>query len=197
MCDQAAGMAGIMIQSMECPKCGNTIRYEPALDGAPVCGRCGWDAETEWLDGAEELYAITLWQPWASLIGFKTIETRLHDRFRCLEGKRIAIHAGATYDLHAYAEVKCWTDNPDAIKLAMPENARHLPHKAIVCIAKVDKFGWLTGEDSKAALIDCANVRRYGLWLDDLELGYSMPIPGSQGIWKVVVNREANEARRA
>lgn len=187
----------MMIESMACPKCGKTIRYEPALDGAPACQRCRWDAETEWLAGAEEMRAITLWNPWASLIGYKIIETRLHDRFRCLEGKRIAIHAGATYDLHAYAEVKRWTGNLDALKLAMPENARHLPHKAIVCIAKVVKVGWLTAEHSKAALIDCVNVKRYGLWLDDLELGYSMPIAGSQGIWKVAINREANEAKRA
>jgi hypothetical protein len=115
-----------------------------------------------------------------------------------LEGQTIAIHAGATYDLQAYAEVKRWTDNANALKMAMPENARHLPRKAIVCIAKVAKVGWLTPGDSQAALIDCVTVRRYGLWLDDLELlGEPMPISGSQGIWKAVVNREANEAKRA
>lgn len=39
--------------------------------------------------------AISLWQPYASLIaaGKKTIETRTHSRRRSLAGQRIAIHA--------------------------------------------------------------------------------------------------------
>lgn len=187
-----------MREQARCPKCNHAVHYEATPDGPPACKKCGWDAEAEWELGAEEMRAITLHQPWASLIGYKTIETRLHDRFRSLEGQRIAIHAGAGYDHHAYAEVKRWTSNLDAHKLAMPENARHLPHKAIVCIANVAKVGWLLRRDSKDALIDCSSTSRYGLWLEDLEpLGEPMPIPGSQGIWKVVINREANEAKRA
>lgn len=43
---------------------------------------------------------ITIKQPWASLIayGHKTIETRMHERFRSLVGQRIAIHAGLSVD---------------------------------------------------------------------------------------------------
>lgn len=48
--------------------------------------------------------AITIWQPWASLImsGRKAIETRTHDRFKGLVGQRIAIHAGRRWD------TDCW-----------------------------------------------------------------------------------------
>lgn len=46
-----------------------------------------------------ELFALTVWQPWASLIiaGAKPFEFRTWDyrtRFRRLEGRRIVIHAG-------------------------------------------------------------------------------------------------------
>lgn len=46
---------------------------------------------------------ISLYQPWASAIayGWKTIETRTHERFRGLVGERIGIHAGKKWDKHA------------------------------------------------------------------------------------------------
>jgi hypothetical protein len=44
--------------------------------------------------------ALTLWQPWASCIvrGPKRIENRPWKPFACVTGKRIAIHAGKTWD---------------------------------------------------------------------------------------------------
>jgi len=44
--------------------------------------------------------AISLWQPWATWVslGWKTIETREHDRFKSLIGQRIAIHAAIKVD---------------------------------------------------------------------------------------------------
>ncbi len=46
--------------------------------------------------GAEPVYAITLHQPWASLIalGLKTVETRSWPAPARLVGQRIAVHAG-------------------------------------------------------------------------------------------------------
>lgn len=46
---------------------------------------------------------ITLYQPWATWImrGWKTIETRTHNRFACLDHKTILIHAGKITDLFA------------------------------------------------------------------------------------------------
>ena len=47
-------------------------------------------------DGAEPMYAITLHQPWASLIalGLKNVETRSWPAPSRLVGRRIAVHAG-------------------------------------------------------------------------------------------------------
>ncbi len=47
---------------------------------------------------------ITLYQPWATWVvrGLKPTETRLHNRFQSLIGKRILIHAGMTMDAVAF-----------------------------------------------------------------------------------------------
>lgn len=47
--------------------------------------------------GAQEMKAISLWQPWASLVavGVKTIETRSWPAPKALIGERLAIHATA------------------------------------------------------------------------------------------------------
>ena len=44
--------------------------------------------------------AITLWQPWASMIvyGWKPVEYRTHGRFSFLFGQQVAIHAGQKTD---------------------------------------------------------------------------------------------------
>lgn len=45
---------------------------------------------------ADELMALTVWQPWADLLmlGAKPLEFRSHDRARPYVGQRIVIHAG-------------------------------------------------------------------------------------------------------
>lgn len=35
------------MQITTCPVCGREIHWEPALDGEPKCGRCGWEPEPE------------------------------------------------------------------------------------------------------------------------------------------------------
>ena len=30
-----------------CPVCGHRIRWEPALDGEPKCGHCGWEPDVD------------------------------------------------------------------------------------------------------------------------------------------------------
>ena len=123
--------------------------------------------------------AITLWQPWASWIemGLKTIETRLHTRFRCLVGKRIAIHAGMKIDLSAWTEARRWR----ASGLCVP----CLPRGMVLCTALVDDFRLLDGVDSHDALIDCGGgITRYGLVLTDVQsLDPPIPATGHQGIW--------------
>src|SRR5689334_13020773 len=70
--------------------------------------------------GIKMIYpVITLYQPWATWImrGWKTIETRTHNKFSRLEGKRILIHAGLTTDADAinnpYLTKQQLSFNPD------------------------------------------------------------------------------------
>ena len=72
--------------------------------------------------------ALTLHQPWASLIadGRKTIETRAWSLKRALVGERIAIHAGKKID-GAHAD-KWYAGHP-------------VPVGAILCTARIDGFG--------------------------------------------------------
>lgn len=124
------------------------------------------------------LPAITLWQPWASLVadGFKTIETRMHQRFSCLEGKTIAIHAGLKYD-----------DSWSGLMRFTPEDLveRCYPRGQILCTAFVSEHRPLNAFDSYDAMIDCSgSPTRYGLFLKDvLPIGGPIFCRGRQGIW--------------
>lgn len=126
---------------------------------------------------------ITLYQPWAIWIarGWKLIETRLHDRFKCLEGKRILIHAGKT------------TDNSDTVihnpYLSIDQLAYHAHRKEevlngyIIAECRVETTGWLGISHSKKALIDCGSVNRFGLFLNEIMMVEPIKVDGGMGIW--------------
>ncbi len=127
------------------------------------------------------LPAITLYQPWATWImrGWKTIETRIHNRFACLKDQIILIHAGKR------------TDDSDAVirnPYLTREQLLYKPEEVINgCIlgrAFVYDFDSLSDGWSKDALIDCGNTLRYGLYLKDITT-FDTPIPvnGEMGIW--------------
>jgi hypothetical protein len=125
---------------------------------------------------------ITLWRPWAGWVarGWKPIETRLHDRFASLVGQRIGIHAGQFFDKDAMAAAMPYM-SPEQCSPAEP-----LVHVGgvILCTALVTEGRWLTEADSKSALIDCKNVRRFGLVFEEVEkLSKPVPARGGQGIW--------------
>jgi len=145
--------------------------------------------------------AITLWQPWASLIsrGFKRIETRTHARFRSLVGQRIAIHAGCQVDWEAWLILE-W-NAPDEVgdllreKRVMSSYRRKpyslLPSAAIVATAWVVEHRKLGRRDAEAALVqDPAGL--YGLVLEDVQ-PIDPPIKrrGRQGIWRWRMLEEA------
>lgn len=126
---------------------------------------------------------ITLWQPWASWIarGWKTIETRTHQRFASLAGQYIAIHAARTWD-------------PDwefkAVDFLTPDQLAETPRfravaGAVVCVADVAEHRELCQQDSQAALCYCGNGRLYGLVLRTV-YAYNPPVTvsGRQGIWE-------------
>ncbi len=133
---------------------------------------------------------ITLYQPWATWImrGWKTIETRTHDRFKSLEGKtilitgccgflgNILINAGQNTDESAIR-------NPYLTKEQLLHNPDEVINGFILGSAFVCDFKLLTQNYAQKALIECA-TKRYGLFLSDINR-FEKPIPqkGEMGIW--------------
>jgi len=121
-----------------------------------------------------------MYSPWANWVGlgWKTIETRTHDRFKSLVGKRIGIHKALKWD-------------DDALRIAAPyltsiqQAARFGFLKvggAICWTAYVKEHRRLCPCDAPAALIEC-ETERYGLLLEDVQTIEMIPCKGKQGIW--------------
>lgn len=127
---------------------------------------------------------ITLYNPWAYWIamGWKKIETRFHTRFQYLEGKRIGIHVGKRWDNDARFDFL-------SHEQLLLTNTQALGYTgAVICTAFAEKFGECKGADSKDAMIDCRNFKRYGLWLRDIRMVVpKLSVKGSQGIFMVEV----------
>lgn len=121
--------------------------------------------------------AITIKNPWATWImkGWKVVETRTHNRFRGLDGKRILIHAGMGSDKKAFDTPHLTPDQKE--ELLMPKG--HILGSAMVYYT-----GLLLSCDSESALVDCSNSDLYGLCIDEIEI-FEKPIPckGKLGIW--------------
>lgn len=122
---------------------------------------------------------ITLYQPWATWImrGWKTIETRTHNRFACLNHKVVLIHAGMTTDAAAI-------NNPFLSKEQLMYDPDEMINGFILGSVYVDATGLLCGDDyeNKGALIDTRD--RFGLFLEKIKK-FTDPIPvkGEMGIW--------------
>ncbi len=142
--------------------------------------------------------AITIYQPWDSLIAFglKTIETRGHARFLCLAGQTIAIHAG----------LKMWQGWPNGQYPPEVRHLRQLPRDGgyeqldeatihaknhlgcVVAIVDVTAHRQLTEADSAAAL--CPAEGLYGLILgnvrrfkEPIATPPTIPATSHRGIW--------------
>jgi hypothetical protein len=128
------------------------------------------------------LLCITLKQPWATWIlwGWKLIETRTHNHFRSLVGKRIGIHAGLSMDRRAITLAAPYMT---ATQIRVSAGHQHV-RGALLCTAFVSKFGIVPAVESERAMINC-HVFRAGLWLRDVQ-PFTPPIPmrGHQGIWR-------------
>lgn len=121
--------------------------------------------------------AITLHQPWASLIaeGYKTIETRTHDGFKGLVGRRIAIHAGMRVD-------------QDAEDLLLRSGSmvppKPWPRGVIVCTAFVWSARWIKDIDVPDSEVKHLYAGRFGLSLREVrKVDPPVPARGMQGIW--------------
>lgn len=138
--------------------------------------------ETSFLNTEGEAFpVITLYQPWASWImrGWKTIETRTHNRFGSLFGLHVLIHAGQRTDDSDYA-----IRNPYLTKEQILLNPDEVVNGAILGKVFVYNFCSLDDAHSKRALIECKETKRWGLFLSDIEV-FKEPIPckGEMGIW--------------
>jgi hypothetical protein len=132
------------------------------------------------------LPAITLYQPWATWImrEWKTIETRTHNRFSSLLNKTILIHSGQKTDEGA-------SRNPYLTIAQIKENPDEMVNGYILGSVYVYGFRLLNDHDSKASLIDCGTVERYGLFLGRVNK-FENPIPakGEMGIWYYDLDRK-------
>ncbi len=131
-----------------------------------------------------KMRALTLWRPYAEWVawGWKPIETRLHDRYFCLEGERIAIHAANIWDVGAIAGARRWLTKAQVEQTAALYGT---PGGMVLCTAFVYRCDLTKPSDAKKALIEC-ETPRFGLWLRNVNLVRPpLRIRGRQGIWKV------------
>lgn len=122
---------------------------------------------------------ITLYQPWATWImrGWKTIETRTHNKFRCLKGHTILIHSGQTTDANAI-------HNPYLTAMQLKHDPDEMINGFILGTAFVNDYKMLSEKHERQALIECLSIQRYGLFLVDI-VKFGNPIfeKGEVGIW--------------
>lgn len=131
------------------------------------------------------MHAITLHQPWATLIerGYKTIETRTHQRFKRLLFERIAIHAGKKFD----EEGAEWLAEHGAACGVMDYSRTQLG--VVVCTATVFDAGWLSNHTASLNFIESQAMTecrgKFGLWLNDVIRCEPFAATGRQGIWRL------------
>lgn len=133
------------------------------------------------MDNRDELTPIiSMWMPWANWVGlgWKTIETRTHQRFRGLVGKRIGIHCALKWDKGAIEAARPYLD---AYQVGL--SSSFLKIGGAVCwTALATEHRQLEVGDEFDALIECRTVR-FGLVLTDVQRIEAIPMRGHQGIW--------------
>ena len=167
------------------------------IDVHPNPGRLGQPAGISESERKERMKAISLWQPYASLIaaGVKTIETRGWAPPKDLTGQRIAIHAAKaieTSDVRGRERHRLI-----AAALDDPEWDGSIPRGAVVCTAVLDHTAQVTGPEHNGQVTVAGNghpvpVDEWGdfspgrwLWfLRDVEpVDPPVPARGRQGFW--------------
>lgn len=135
-----------------------------------------------------EISCITMWLPWAMWVawGWKTIESRTHNRLQSLVGKCIGIHAGLKWDRDAIEIARPYL-TPERIQQTIAL-FKAPPSGCIVAAAQPKAHRLLTPADAPAALIEC-KTRRFGLdFGNNVQLvDKPYPVRGWQGIWKTTL----------
>lgn len=145
-----------------------------------------------------QIKALSLWQPWASLIAFgeKQIETRSWPcklTMPCV----IAIHAAKKWDMALYVECRCSPyrqaldrhgvtyDASDSRKLQRPS----FPLGAIVCLARLvncygtESLNRLDIVSSKERAFGNYGRERFGWIFDNVLEVPPVAVKGGQGLW--------------
>lgn len=141
------------------------------------------------------LSVISLWQPWATWValGWKTIETRTHDRFKNLAGKRIGIHAAKKWDNNALSFASDYLTTRQVDRTLTWANK---PDYGLVATAYVEKHILAIPRDAECALVECCTYR-FGLFLSGIrQINPPINIPGRQGIFTVRFPGNAASARK-
>lgn len=160
-----------------------------------ICNGCGFVLmhctcqKSENAKPAGSVRALSMWRPWADwvMLGWKPIETRLHQRFRSL-GQRptlLAIHAASKWDNTAIPAATPWLTD-DQIRLTETLIRQHPVGGHIIGTVTVMSFGELCEKDEPQALIECRSVTRYGLRLTNpTPLVPPLQTRGMQGLFTV------------
>lgn len=125
---------------------------------------------------------ITLKQPWASWVmwGWKTIETRTHNKFKALAGvEELGIHAGLRYDNSGLV-----LNNPYLSPEAVRESL-NVPLGVILGTVNCFEGGvpllWM---HENKALVECEKTLRYGLFFKDpVQFEEPLLAKGELSIW--------------
>lgn len=131
------------------------------------------------------LPCISMWQPWASWVawGWKPIETRTHNRFKSLVGKRTGIHAARKWDHDALKIAQAYL-TPEQVKRTI--SLGYEPPQGILCTAYVNLHAKCNPRDADQALIECETLR-YGLFLEQIQrIQPPLRVKGRQGIWREI-----------
>lgn len=135
---------------------------------------------------------ISLWMPWAQWViwGWKPIETRTHDRFESLPGKRTGIHAAKKWDRQAIHIARPYLTDDQFHETLELFRVHHHDAGKVLGTVFVHEHRRLDPDDAKAALIECDTIR-YGLILrDPQKLAVPFPVTGRQGIFHVQLPNE-------
>lgn len=129
---------------------------------------------------------ITLHMPWAYWVfhGWKQIETRTHQRFACLSGKTIGIHASQKWDNYALEAAEDYLSDWQLQYTREALEKCDYYHGCILCTVECIGFRKLNAADSPIALIDCERTERWGNILkNQAKVDPFIKARGFQGIW--------------
>lgn len=131
---------------------------------------------------------ISMYQPWAQWValGWKTIETRRHNKLACLarRGKRIVIHASDKWDIDWCLKANDFLTQHQ-FNMTAYQGFEFWPRGALICTVKIHGHWQLGSPASHLALCDCSGGDLFGLTLQAVQRFDPIKWKGHQGIMKI------------